>query len=95
VTLLVAATVMIYGKVQGVSFRYHIKELAYSLGVDGWVRNRIDGSVEAFLQGEDIPVNQLIEWCRKGPAEAEVVNIDYYYSSIDQDLSAFKVRPTC
>lgn len=92
---MLAVTVMIYGKVQGVSFRYHIKELAYSLGVDGWVRNRIDGSVEAFLQGEDIPVNQLVDWCRKGPAGAVVDSIDYSNATIDQDLSGFRVRPTC
>lgn len=92
---MLAVTVKIYGKVQGVSFRYHIKELAYSLGVDGWVRNRIDGSVQAFLQGENIPVGQLIDWCRKGPAEAVVDSIDYSDSAIDQALSGFKVRPTC
>ncbi len=92
---MLAVTIMIHGKVQGVNFRYHIKELAYSLGVDGWVRNRIDGSVEALIQGENTLVLKLIDWCQKGPSEAVVDSIDYSYSTVDPDLSGFKVRPTC
>lgn len=87
--------IFIYGKVQGVAFRYHIKELANTLGVSGWVRNRVDGSVELFLQGEIHLVNQLIDWCHKGPAEALVGKIDISHSSAESDLSGFVVRATC
>jgi len=87
--------ILVHGKVQGVAFRYHIKELANTLGVNGWVRNRIDGTVEAYLQGETHLVNQLIDWCRNGPAEAFVDRIDISHSTAEPDLSGFMVRPTC
>lgn len=90
-----AVTILIVGKVQGVSFRYHAKELAKSLGVEGWVRNRIDGSVEIFLQGDPTFVNQLVKWCRKGPSEAKVEDVSISHSPVDPTVAGFKVRPTC
>lgn len=87
--------ILIYGKVQGVAFRYHIKELASTLGVNGWVRNRVDGSVEAFFQGEIHLVNQLIDWCHKGPDEALVEKIDISQSTTESNVSGFVVRATC
>ena len=44
--------VIIEGRVQGVFFRHHTQEMAYKLGVKGWVRNRREGSVEALFEGD-------------------------------------------
>ena len=64
------------GRVQGVFFRSETSERARSLGVAGWVRNAADGSVEAVFEGERESVQSLLRWCRRGPALAEVADVD-------------------
>ena len=60
------------GQVQGVAFRWHAQERAQQLGVVGWVRNEVDGSVLVHAEGEDDAVDALVEWCRHGPPSARV-----------------------
>jgi acylphosphatase len=60
------------GQVQGVAFRWHTQEQAHRLGVVGWVRNEVDGSVLVHAEGEDDAVDALVEWCRHGPPSARV-----------------------
>lgn len=66
----------IKGRVQGVGYRAFVELEAELRGLDGWVRNRRDGSVEAVVQGEQEVVNGLIEACRKGPPSSLVTSID-------------------
>lgn len=68
--------VRIRGKVQGVWYRAWTTEEARELGIDGWVRNRKDGSVEAVLAGSAADVETLLELCRSGPPLARVESID-------------------
>jgi len=65
----------ITGRVQGVWYRAWTRETALSLQVDGWVRNRLDGSVEAVIHGEEDNLTKLIEQCRKGPPAAKVDDV--------------------
>ena len=65
----------ISGRVQGVGFRAFVADEAEARGLAGWVRNRIDGSVEALIAGEDAIVDDLIAACRRGPRGARVDNI--------------------
>jgi acylphosphatase len=67
---------IISGRVQGVGYREWMVEKARALGVSGWVRNRIDGSVEALVAGDTAAVEELLRLCRRGPRMAEVVSID-------------------
>ena len=67
---------VISGRVQGVSFRVSMREVALRHGVHGWVKNRDDGAVEALMQGEEVAVGKLLEWARFGPAGADVVALD-------------------
>ena len=67
--------ILIYGRVQGVFFRESMCREAQSLNVTGWVRNCIDGSVEAMLQGEPEAVDKMIEWARQGPELARVEQV--------------------
>jgi acylphosphatase len=67
-----AVQVRVTGRVQGVAFRWHAQEEALRLGVVGWVRNEVDGSVVVHVEGEDDAVDALVEWCRHGPPSARV-----------------------
>jgi len=64
--------VTIGGRVQGVGYRAWVEEQAMSRGLDGWVRNRRDGSVEAAFSGPDDVVEDMITACRRGPISARV-----------------------
>ncbi len=68
--------VMIRGRVQGIGFRAWAMMTALELGVEGWVRNSRDGSVEALLAGPEEVVLTMIELCRDGPSLARVEGID-------------------
>ena len=66
----------INGRVQGVFYRAWTVETARKLGLDGWVRNRRDGSVEILVRGTDEAIEALVELCREGPPAAQVERID-------------------
>lgn len=86
--------VSVFGRVQGVGYRAWTEQRARQLGLKGWVRNRLDGSVEALFSGEDAGVAQMIRACQEGPSVARVERIK------QQDEAAlavpdFKILPTC
>jgi acylphosphatase len=62
----------IRGRVQGVGYRYWFEQQARARGLEGWVRNRRDGSVEALLGGPAEAIAELIAQCRRGPSSARV-----------------------
>jgi len=64
--------VTVSGRVQGVGYRYFVERQARSRDVEGWVRNRRDGSVEAVLAGPTDAVTAAIAACRRGPSSARV-----------------------
>ena len=65
----------ISGRVQGVGFRYSMYEEATRLGLSGWVRNRLDGSVEAVVQGPTAAVEAIRRWAAKGPPASQVTGV--------------------
>lgn len=67
--------VEVYGLVQGVFFRETTRREAEERGVTGWVRNRMDGSVEGVFEGEARDVDALVRWCHRGPISAEVEDV--------------------
>jgi acylphosphatase len=79
------------GRVQGVFFRDSIQRRADSNGISGWVTNRADGAVEAVFEGEADGVEAMVDFCRRGPSRAEVVDVE-----VDEEepegLSGFQVR---
>jgi acylphosphatase len=68
--------VMIRGQVQGVGYRAWAEVTALELGIEGWVRNCRDGTVEAILAGSEEAVLTMIELCRDGPPGAQVAAVD-------------------
>jgi acylphosphatase len=72
----IAVRLRIRGRVQGVWYRGWAEAEAMALGLDGWVRNRRDGTVEAVLRGPEAVVHEMIERCRTGPPAAWVERVD-------------------
>ena len=68
--------VTIRGRVQGVGFRYWTRRTATARGLEGWVRNRSDGSVEAVFAGPEQAVAEMIALCRRGPNSALVDSVE-------------------
>ena len=68
--------IFVTGKVQGVFFRQALKVMAKKNNVFGWVKNLNDGKVETILEGEDVDVSAIVEWCHAGPANARVEDIE-------------------
>jgi acylphosphatase len=71
-----AKRLLISGRVHGVGYRDWLVERAEAVGVDGWVRNRSDGRVEALLSGDTAAVEELARLCRRGPRLARVTDIE-------------------
>jgi len=84
---------IISGRVQGVSYRYWTVTQATARGLDGWVRNRRDGNVEAFISGPAQTVDEMIEACRRGPRGARVTGIAVHAETTRAE-SGFRQLPT-
>lgn len=82
---------MVSGRVQGVFFRDTARRRAEAAGVSGWIRNRPDGAVEAAFEGDPVPVEGMVEFCRHGPSRAEVANVEVFDEE-PEGLSGFDVR---
>ncbi len=84
----------ITGRVQDVGFRESMRLIAHALNVDGWVRNRADGSLEAVVQGDEDAIEQLVGWCHNGPPGANVKYVNANLFETDEIFIAFSRRPT-
>ena len=95
----IAWHVIVVGRVQGVGYRAWTEREAETRGLQGWVRNRHDGSVEAVFAGSAEAVRGMIEACRRGPGFARVERLDVSDAG-DRDLALvrrgerFSVLPT-
>ena len=85
--------VRITGRVQGVCYRIWTVEYATSLGLSGWVRNRIDGSVEAIFYGNQKKIDEMIKALYRGPSAALVIFMTFDYEKIHVE-TGFKKIPT-
>ena len=81
--------VVVIGRVQGVFFRGSTEDEARARGVDGWVRNRRDGSLEAVFEGSPDAVEALVEFCRRGPRWAQVEKVE-----VEEFPNAVRLRLT-
>jgi acylphosphatase len=83
---------IVRGQVQGVNFRYATQALARRLGLDGWVRNRPDGSVEVLAEGPHSALTQMLEFLHHGPAGARVSDVQPVWRAATRSFSQFEVR---
>lgn len=85
------AHVIIQGRVQGVFFRVETRKAARRYGVAGWVRNLHDGTVEAVFEGTRQQVEQVVEWCRRGPPLGRVDGVDAKWKSATGEFGSFDI----
>jgi acylphosphatase len=88
----VRARVIVEGRVQGVFFRHYTQEMAFRLGVKGWVKNRRDGRVEAVVEGDQERVDQIVQWCHRGPSEAEVTKVHLNWEIYTGEFDDFSIN---
>ena len=83
--------VFISGLVQDVWFRGTTAKQAVRAGVHGWVRNLADGRVEAVLEGSADAVNEMVDFCSRGPEMARVDRIEVVEEA-PENLEGFRIR---
>lgn len=88
-----ASRLVIEGRVQGVGYRWWVVEAARRLGLDGWVRNRTDRSVEVLAIGEAEDIGRLVAACSDGPADASVGSVKIEATEDDGSVG-FEQRAT-
>jgi len=91
--------ILVRGRVQGVGYRAFVEHEALRRGLEGWVRNRRDSSVEAVFAGAQEKVDAMIEACRRGPYSGRVDALDQREGSEDElkrraPGDVFSVLPT-
>jgi acylphosphatase len=88
---MVRARIVVSGQVQGVNFRASARDVARAQGLSGWVRNRLDGTVEAVVEGEESSVQAFISWCRAGPPRASVADLQITAQPYTGEFHGFRV----
>jgi acylphosphatase len=82
---------IVSGAVQGVGYRMFIERKAKELTLDGWVRNRIDGTVEIDAQGPEKAIDELLHQAKRGPSRSMVTSIRQEEREPDGSLDHFSV----
>lgn len=88
---IVRVHLIIEGRVQGVFFRAATVDRAKRLGVKGWVRNCLDGTVEVVAEGERKRLEDLIAWCRHGPPGAHVHDMRLQWEDFRGEFQDFQI----
>ena len=86
------AHLIIAGKVQGVFYRASCQDVAVKYGLNGWVKNLPSGEVEVLAQGNKEQIEKLIEWCKKGPPQADVIYVKIEWKEVKEKFSSFEIR---
>jgi len=75
-----------------VYFRHNTHKVASSLGLKGFVRNMDDGGVEVVAEGDEAKLNELVDFCKKGPSSAKVDSVKVKLEKASNEFSGFEVR---
>lgn len=82
----------IFGRVQGVNFRFYTRQTAAQIGVTGWVRNRVDGSVEVIAEGTSQQLKRLIQFLNTGPQSASVSRVETDWLAATGEFADFQIN---
>jgi acylphosphatase len=83
---------VVHGYVQGVGFRFFARREALALGLHGYTRNQLDGSVEVVVEGQRQQLETYLARLQRGPSEAEVDWVDQAWSQASGDFNGFQIR---
>ena len=83
---------LVTGRVQGVGFRWFVEREARTLGLAGWVRNNLDGSVEVLASGTHEQLSALRSRLRQGPRAARVDHVEESEARSSADLKTFRIE---
>jgi len=84
--------IIVYGRVQGVGFRFFVRERASLYGIRGWVKNRFDGTVEIEAEGTEEDLRLFLESVREGPRYAYVENLEINKKADLKSYEGFAIR---
>jgi len=82
----------VYGRVQGVNFRYYTTRTARRLGLKGWVANRRDGTVETVAEGKRSDLEEFVDFLHRGSPAASVGDVDAKWTEPSGEFDGFRVR---
>ena len=82
----------VFGRVQGVSFRFYARDTASELGLTGWVANRYDGSVEVVAEGPRAALDRLLEVLQQGPPMARVDQVQHDFLPATGEFKRFTIE---
>lgn len=82
----------VYGRVQGVNFRYYATRTARHLGLTGWVANRRDGTVETVVEGERSALDEYVDFLHRGSPAASVNEVEVKWETPGGEFDSFRVR---
>lgn len=82
----------VYGRVQGVNFRYYTQKEAVALGLTGWVANRFDGGVETIAEGERATLQTFLAFLHRGSPSARVDRVETEWLEATGEFNRFRVR---
>jgi acylphosphatase len=88
----IRAHIFVSGKVQGVWFREKTQRKAQELGVNGWVKNLLDGRVEAVFEGDRPQVEEMVKWAKKGPFWAKVNDLELTWEEYKGEFKGFEIK---
>ena len=88
--MVINATISVSGRVQGVGYRNYVHMAANVLGIKGWVRNELDGTVTVEMEGQQAVVDEMIENCYHGSTLSRVDKIDIRQGEVKK-LKDFKI----
>ena len=85
--------ILVSGKVQGVCFRYNTKKVAEDFGIDGWIKNNSDGSVEALFEGSETKLLEILNFVKKGPfgSRVEKVTESWKKDITEKEFESFRI----
>ena len=83
---------IVHGRVQGVGFRDFTQHRGIELGLTGWVRNELDGTVEVTAEGERATLERFAAFLRRGPQSARVTQVDLDWRAATGKFTSFNVR---
>jgi acylphosphatase len=85
---------IVHGRVQGVGFRYFVRENAIRLNITGWVRNRYNGTVEVTAEGTRQDLDAFLRVLHRGPSAANVTEVKYDWDVASGEFAVFKLKMT-